>query len=425
MRSGGFICWLLVIVLVSFALRAWGLDGQPFLSDEVYAGFTADNYMERGQIGPLMPNHPNLRSVFVWTSMQLLGRGGMGLRAPSLIMGTMGIFLLGLLVRRLSGSQSAALAAALMLAFDPVHIVFSRQAIQEVHTVFFFLAGTLAFLSSYDDKFELRRPWLIAFSGAVFGLGLASKAHASFPLIVCLAVGIYFGVSRRRPSETAMVVSSLALLPFAVYLLTFLPWLARGYSLSEWVYMQRELAAMTVMHTGNPMDSMIDIRPWKWFLKPFMAYGNYTLTGEESFVTMSVGNPLVWLLVLPSSVYVSFCSYKERSLPLALLVLFFAVSYLPLALSPRPIWVLSSLAVTPFAFSLVGVSAARIAAGRKTVLRAYLALVILGSMVLYPLCTGHATKYPHLSFIVDRHNPHENLLLRKEGAVPFNDPQKR
>jgi len=370
--------------------------------------------MERGQIGPLMPNHPNLRSIIVWASMGLFGRGGLGLRAPSLILGTLGVLLLGLMVRRLSGSDSASLASAIILAFDPVHIVFSRQAIQEVHTVFFFLAGCLAFSSAYVDKYEIRRPWLMALSGISFGLGLASKAHALFPLIVCLSMGVYLSVSRKRFADTALVVSSLAVVPFIVYLLTFLPWLERGYGLAEWVYMQKELAVMTITHSGNPMDSMIDIRPWKWFLKPFMGYGNFTVLGDELYVTMSVGNPLVWLLVLPSALYVSFCAKRERNVTLTFLVLLFVVSYMPLAFSPRPIWLLSSLAVTPFAFALVGVSADRLSAGRRTFFIAYLLLVVIASILLYPLCTGRATKYPHLSYIIDRLNPHNYRLLRKD-----------
>lgn len=417
MRQYRFAVCLLAILLAAFALRAWGINEQPLLDDESLTAVSADNYMERGQLGPIMPFHPHLRDILINSSTRVFGRGAWGLRGPSIFMGSLGVLLLGLLVRRLTRNDTASLAAALILAFDPVHITFSRQSIQEVHTVFFFLAGCLAFFSSYEDD-EIKWPWLTVFSGVAFGLGMASKAHAAFPLMTCFSVGVYRALKIERFSDMALVATSLVLLPFAVYVLTFLPWFGRGYRMGEWFYMQGELAEKMVTHSGYSTSIMIDYRPWKWFLKPLMGYGNFTARGSELFITLAVGNPLVWMLVLPSALYVSFRARVEQNQTLFVIILLFVISYIPLALSPRPIWLLSSLAVTPFAFSLVAYAVVRLARRKRGLLASYLALVIIGGIAFYPLSTGKATKYPYLSFMVDKLNPHDNRLIKgdMEGA---------
>ncbi len=91
---------------------------------------------------------------------------------------------------------------------------------------------------------------------------------------------------------------------------------------------------------------------------------------------------------------------------LALLLLFW-VSYLPLALAARPIWLLSSVAVLPFAFSLVGrflsLSVPR-AEGRW--LLVYLGLALVIGLLLYPMAVGRALDFEYLRPLVARFNPH-------------------
>lgn len=407
-----FALMLAFVTLLGLLLRLYGVAEQPLLSDDVLMAYSAGNYMERGVFGPSMPNHPNLRNILVHWSMGALGSGAMGLRFWSLLLGTLGLPVLGLLVRRLTASETAGVLAALLLALDPVHITFSRHAIQEVQTTFWFLLGCLLFAWAYGAGWRMQRAWLVPLAGVAFGLGLACKAHAAFPLAVCACLGLWYAARDRRWDDLAVVIASLVLVPLALFVLTYLPWFGRGYGLPEWVFMQRALAGYTVAHQGNPMDSMIDIRPWLWFIKPLMGYGSFTTAGGGVSVNVAVGNPLVWLAVLPSA-WVVFRRCLGQAESWVLLVLFM-VCYLPLALSPRPIWVLSSLAVTPFAFGLVAIAFTRLTrpgAGARLAV-AYLALVMLTTLLLYPLCTGNATKHAYLGPIVERLNPHEHDLLR-------------
>jgi dolichyl-phosphate-mannose--protein O-mannosyl transferase len=395
---------LMFITMAGLLLRLYGITGQPPTLDETQTALTAENYMELGQFGPTMPYHPNLRNILVHLSMKTLGAGAFGLRGFSLLFGIASIPLLGLIVFRLTSNSEAAGLSALFLALDPVHITFSRQSIQEVHTAFFFLLGILLVIMSMSDEKDSKW-WLVPLAGIAFGLGLASKAHALFPLLVCIAAILYRALRRRNVTFAVFGILSLTILPFTIYLLTYIPWFGRGYDLSDWIFMQKALFEFMATHRGQPMDSMIDIEAWQWFIRPFMGYGNFTHFEGKPYVTISMGNPLIWMPVLPSAFYLIYRAVKNKEG--WLLNAFFWVSYLPLALSPRPIWLLTSIAVTPFAYGLVGlaVSDVKKKSGVK-ILYVYILTVLIASLMLYPMSIGRAWDFEYLRPLVERLNPH-------------------
>lgn len=400
-----FYMTLFGITALGLLFRIWGITGQPPIPDEAQAAFSAANYMESGQFGPTMPQHPNLRNILLYASTGALGTGAFGLRAWSLIFGTLSIPILGLLMRRMTSNIIASCLAAFFLATDPVHIAFSRQAIQEVHTAFFFLAGAL-----FAVKGSKNMP-LLPVAGILFGLGAASKAHAVFPLIVCLAYVLYVFSENRRPAgEVVFAALSLTILPLAVYMLTYAPWFQRGYGIWDWVFMQKSLFGYMASHQGNPMDSMIDTKPVLWFLKPFMGYANFAHSGGKPFVTMAMGNPLVWMLVLPSTAYLI---YMPASQGKRLLLALFIVSYFPLAFASRPIWVISSIAVTPFAYGILGM-AASIAVKNYKIIAAYAALALLISALMYPMSIGKSMDYGYTRGLVEGRNPHALKILKMD-----------
>jgi dolichyl-phosphate-mannose--protein O-mannosyl transferase len=403
------VFWVLLILVIALGvvLRLHRIGEQPPLFDEVLAVVGAESYVEHGQFGPIMVYHPQWRSLALYATTHLAGTGALGVRGASLFLGCLAIPLLTLLILRMTSDRWAALITGFLLAIDPVHITFSRQAIQEVHTTFFFIAGVLLFVEGRRRRDSVAEPVLWALAGVAFGLGMASKAHALFPLAVCggLALGEALA-DRRTPSRAVSAVASFGLLPASVYLLSYLPWFGRGYGLSDWVFMQRSLFGRMVTHSGNPMDSLVDTSPALWFIKPFMGYGNFVEAHGQPMVTIAMGNPLVWLLVLPA---IGYLVVRRRDQPgVMLLLALFLASYLPLVLTTRPVWVLSSMAVTPFAFGLVGLTASQLIRERR--LRAalvfYLALVLLVSLLMYPMSVGRGWHHEYLRPLVVRFIPH-------------------
>ena len=396
---------LFLITLLGATLRLHGLTEQPPLRDETLSAFTAENYVEHGLFGPTMPFHPNLRNHVLYASTRLLGTGVAGLRGPSVVMGILSLPLLALLVLRLTGDRLAAGIAAFFLAIDPVHITFSRQSIQEVHTAFWILLAVLLALQAFDEQWRLDRIAWLPLAGIGFGLAIASKHHGVFPLLVCLGLSLVSATRQSRWDRVAFAAASLVLVPLTVYLLTYLPWFGRGYGLREWLPMQLALLAEMVTHTGYVDSSTIDDRPWQWFLKPLMGYGNFSHIDGRSWVTIAMGNPLTWMLVLPAVFYLLLGQRSNRGV--MLLQLLFWASYLPLALSLRPIWLLSSVAVLPFAVGLVGrFLSSWVPIEQRRWLIAFSLGALVVSLLLYPLATARGLDYGYLQPLVARFNPH-------------------
>jgi dolichyl-phosphate-mannose--protein O-mannosyl transferase len=179
--------------------------------------------------------------------------------------------------------------------------------------------------------------------------------------------------------------------------------------------MQRVLLARMATHGGNPMDQTVDTRAWQWFLRP-MGYADFTVAGGKPFVTVAYSNPVVWLLVLPAALLGARRALVRGAAAVTgedqpgerFVLLLFAVCYLPLAAASRPIWLLSSLAVLPFALMLVALESARLARSTRWGRRAvalHAALALAGAVALYPMATGQAKAHAYLAPLVERYRP--------------------
>src|SRR6185369_16832375 len=200
--------------------------------------------------------------------------------------------------------------------------------------------------------------------------------------------------------------------PALVYLLTFIPWFGRGYSITEWPALQRSMFLETSQHTGYKPKQWDDRdnRAYKWFVVPSVFIDPFmnmdTPAGESrefpSFeksatVVLGVANPLVWLLVLPAVYLVFRRGIRDRDEGTCYLAGLFLVSYLPLVLSPRPIWLNTALSVLPYAIMAVAWLVWTVAARfekRQLALTVYLLLVLLVASPLYLLAIGKGMRMP-------------------------------
>lgn len=399
-----FVAKLAAVTGIGFVLRVIGLASYLPTRDDLLAVWTADFYMTSGQPYPIMPFHPVLRNVLTWLSHEVFGRGAVGAKAPSVLLGTLLIAAVGMLVRATGRSERVALIAAAFVALDPLLIDYSRQVIQEVHAACFgvvgaWLAAEYMRQDELDRQDEKDRWWLLPLAGLAFGLGTASKAYVFAPLLVSGGMLAARAWRRRSAEEGAFLVGSLVAVPFMVYLLTYLPWFGRGYDLGEWFAFQAATFQAMVMHTKPLVGFFANSRPALWFVVPLYSYADFAMTRDGAQLAIGVGNPITWLAVLPAVGYLLASRERRRrdALPLAL----FLASYLPLAGSPRPVWLLSAVAVVPFAMMIVASAVDdAIAVGRKRVAAAYLVAVLVGAALLYPAATGSALRFQHLRPLV-------------------------
>ena len=71
--------WALAfITLWALFLNGFQLSRQPVSEDDYYVALSAINYMESGQLGPTMWNHPCLRNILVYYALHMFGTGVLG-----------------------------------------------------------------------------------------------------------------------------------------------------------------------------------------------------------------------------------------------------------------------------------------------------------------------------------------------------------
>jgi dolichyl-phosphate-mannose-protein mannosyltransferase len=395
--------WVLAgLTLLAFGLRLAGLDGQPPTPDDAAVGRTAMNFVERGWPEPTMWNHPRLRDLLTHASLGLLGHGALGLKAWSVLLGTLSVPATAALVLTLTGSLPAAGIAGLLLAVDPLHVDFSRQAINDVHLAFFPVAAVLALLAFRAT----RRPAWIAAAGLLLGLGVAEKWSAAFPVAAAAAAVLAGALSldrswRERTATLALFAGCLVALPLAVYLATFLPWFGRGHDLAEWIRFQKAMATETATHVGYVGTKLPGypgevVQAWRWFVQPVW-YSDHIppMPGRDlpagGLFIVGVPCPLAWLATLPAAAWAAWRWLRSRDEGAGWLLLLLAAAYLPFVLVPRPIWTNSALSVAPFAMAIVGWAAARLLERWRAPVLAWLAASVVLSAVLWAPAVGRST----------------------------------
>jgi len=398
----------LALAAVALLVRGLGLTSEPLLSDDLGCGVSAVNFVERGQIGPTMWQHPRLRDLAVYASMLALGPTKLGFALPSLLLGVLAVPALALLGRRIGGARVGLVAAAL-LAVDALHVGMSRQAVAEVFTTFFAITGAL--LALEFDRTRRLAPLFAA--GIVFGLGAAAKwsvVGAAFAAAVWLGWRELRQAGGRREvaARTAVLVAALVVVPATVYLLTWTPWFLHGRDLFDFVRLHRAMAAEAATHQGfTRAEVLLPHRAIAWFTVP-TGYASFAAGPQGPVPYVFVTNPIVWLLVLPAAALVARAAWRERRAHDALLLALFAATYLPFAAVGRPIWLHSALAPEPFALLLVATLVVR-ASSRVTrpglALAAYLVATIAISIPLDLLATGRGWESPALRGIAARFRP--------------------
>ncbi|MFZ2153331.1 MAG: hypothetical protein WAV41_04790 [Microgenomates group bacterium] len=150
--------WLIIITLIALSLRLAYINYPPLLWDEASIGYNAYSLIHtaRDEYGQLLPlifksfgdYKPGLYIYLATPFIALFGLNTLALRLPSIILGSLLPLLLYLVVKKLSPHHKLLpLFCAILLAFNPWNIHFSRGAWETNVMLFELLLGTYLFIS--------------------------------------------------------------------------------------------------------------------------------------------------------------------------------------------------------------------------------------------------------------------------------------
>ncbi len=210
-----FHLWVLLIVLLAFALRLYGIDRQDIWGDEAFSIWLSSQPLPQvvaGGADTHPPLYPSL--LFVW--LRLAGSTPLAVRLLSALIGTLTIAVVYTLGQRAFGWVTG-MGAALLAAVSPVLIYYAQETR---------MYGLVTLLSAASVYWALRafqaprslRVWL------AYGLATIAAAYthyyAFFVILAENLVGIPAFLRRRQRSGLIrwLVVQ-------AVMALAYLPWI--------------------------------------------------------------------------------------------------------------------------------------------------------------------------------------------------------
>lgn len=369
----------LAVFLSAFALRVFHIAEVTLrLDDAVVLVPNAFTYARFGYLGPSDWWTQPFKHLLLYVTILLFGNDPIGWRMCNLLFGAGVVLMTYLVARAVFRRPFPAIAAAALIALDPLWIAFSRNIAEDTPASFFILLSCLFFIKAMKTGRD--RDWIL--TGLSLGVAWALRWYAVIPGLLMLALALVRHRKSGLPGMTR-VVAYLGPLPLAVYVAAFLPWASRGYAVGEWIILN--VNAFRIQASGLP-GMFLELEPiagpWRWFT----GWVGVVVTAYRpgSFAAM-FNDPPVWSLFVPATAYLLWRGYKMRSAPVLLIGGSFALLYVFFLNANRPIMLYSALPLLPFGAMALGFTADRIL-GKKAWL--FLAIAATWSVYLFPLASG-------------------------------------
>ncbi|GJM26906.1 MAG: hypothetical protein DHS20C16_33210 [Phycisphaerae bacterium] len=391
---------LLVIIIFAFTLRIVRLD-QPEtrVFDEVYHAYTAEQWAQ-GNTDPWRwdtsaPDedcayewtHPPLAKLIMTGSIRLFGVNAFAWRLPSAIAGTICVFLVYALGRKLFSSPAIGLLAAAFMSLDALPLVMSRIAMNDMFCVGFVLVGALACLQ--------RRHFA---SATLIGCAIACKWTGLFaiPLLAIVRFRNRDEPIFQRPLRWGLGIVGQGLLIVLVYLVSYGPFFRAGNSPSDFVELHQR---MWSYHVGGDLEHDGASKAWQWpmgdgtlwfYTESFDAGPTSpTELAKNSKRTdiYAMGNLPVWWAGVGAAAFCVLRVGKNPMTPLAVAVFGYLVFWVPWTMSPRIMFIYHYLPALPFLYLLLAWSLVKSEVDVR-VTRSILAIAAVVLAVEFPFILG-------------------------------------
>lgn len=226
MKNSKFILFLIILIAIVLRLGFIGDYPNGLSNDESAIGYNAYSILKTGkdEYGVQLPlafkSFGEYKApLYIYSTIPYIAVFGISefsIRLPSLIFSIGTIIFLYLLVNRLSGKKSLALASAFILTIIPWHIQFSRIAYEGNSTLFLLTSGLYFFVKG------LKSTKLFILSFIFFGLTMYS--HFSVRLFIPLFV-MYILLNFRQEILVSKKKLFLGLLAGFITLVPLMPYL--------------------------------------------------------------------------------------------------------------------------------------------------------------------------------------------------------
>jgi len=204
------------------------------------------------------------------------------------------------------------------------------MGMNDIYVLFFMLLSVYLFLREKDSL-----------SAISLGLAMASKWSAIWAIPIIFVLWL-----KRKNKYKVSTFVWFALLPFAFYLLTYLPMFITGHDLGTWWGMQKQ---MWWYHTRLKATHPYTSTWWEWpfLVRPIYLYTSGYAKGVVANI-YAMGNPAVFWGGLAAVVWGIYYAYINKIKSLGMVIFSYLVFFVPWALSPRIMFLYHYLPSIPF-----------------------------------------------------------------------------
>ena len=304
-RRDLLLALLLAVLAAAVRLPRLGFPREEIF-DEVYHAKTAQQYL-RGQ-PPTEWVHPPTAKLLIAIGVWAFGYESWAWRLLPALAGIALAPVFFLLARRVLPSERAALLASALLLCDGVYLIQSRVAMTNIFAVLFQVASALFIVRA--GRKEGVPLWDMLAAGVCLGLALSTRWTslwaAGFLGLTLLALR---GKRILRWRELLLVLVTFAILPAAIYVLSYVPWMRQGHDLHAMVRMQASIWRYHAeLNATHPYFSKW--YTWPWLVRPTWYY--YNNDGGWVRGLVAIGNPAIWWASVPVSLWALVCGVRAR-----------------------------------------------------------------------------------------------------------------
>ena len=333
--------------------------------DEIYHGRTAYEFING--LTSYENTHPPLGKAFIALGVLIFGMCPFGWRIAGALFGIAMVPVTYLFGKRLTKETPLAALTCILFTFDFMHFTQTRLATIDVYVTFFvilmyYFMFRYCSYSFYDT--DLKKTFLpLGACGICMGLGVASKwtgIYAGAGLAIIFFANLYrryreYLYAKKVPSGTTKgishrhIINSFAphtkktigfcivffvLIPGLIYLLSYIPF--RDYSdrglWSRMIYNQTTMLSYhSNLESSHPYAS--SWYQWPTIYKPIWYYSRIvTGVSQQGGLREGIsafGNPAVWWIGIPATLYMVYLWAKKKDKTACFLVIGYLAQYVP------------------------------------------------------------------------------------------------
>ncbi len=269
---------------------------------------TAQNQITvtRAKDGSTAVSHDNQQTIYLFHDNAL------GWRFFSVIFGTINIFLIYFICKKLQLSWKASVAATFLMALDDMTFLHSGLALLDVYEVTFLLAGFLLYLHSKYMG-----------TGVAFALSACCKLVGVFGLVGVAAHWMLFRRDKWKWALGAVIIAAISFVFFTV----FFDYFITGHLINP-VTRIKDLLVLSSINKFTVPPLSISSRPWTWLYPYIYPYTNAIVYSYDpqyvSFISWTIQ-----LLIIPVVIYL-IIKARRGSVPARFALLWFFGTYLTL-----------------------------------------------------------------------------------------------